>query len=111
MVDAYSTDKTSELAMKAGARVIQQPTQIFPGKGLAMRAGLKEAIGRAEDATDIILFLDADIRNLTPEWVDKLVKSLIDDNCDMSRGFYTRYARDAAVTKLIARPMLYTFFP
>jgi glucosyl-3-phosphoglycerate synthase len=61
--------------------------------------------------TDIILFLDADIRNLTPEWVDKLVQSLIDDNCDMSRGFYTRHARDAAVTKLIARPMLHIFFP
>jgi hypothetical protein len=28
----------------------------------------------------------------------------------MSRGFYTRHARDA-VTKLVARPMLHTFFP
>ncbi len=111
VVDAYSTDKTAELAIRAGARIIQQPSQIFPGKGLAMKAGLKEAIGRAKSATDIILFLDADIRNLTPEWVDKLVKSLIDDNCDMSRGFYTRHARDAAVTKLIARPMLHIFFP
>ena len=32
VVDAYSTDKTAELATKAGAKVIQQPTQIFPGK-------------------------------------------------------------------------------
>jgi glycosyltransferase involved in cell wall biosynthesis len=111
VVDAYSTDKTAELAEKAGAKVIQQPSQIFPGKGLAMRAALKEAIDRAKAMTDIIVFLDADIRNLTPEWVDKLVKSLIDDNCDMSRGFYTRHARDAAVTKLIARPMLHIFFP
>jgi glycosyltransferase involved in cell wall biosynthesis len=111
VVDAYSTDKTSELAMKAGASVIQQPAQVFPGKGLAMKAGLKESIGRLQAPTDIILFLDADIRNLTPEWVDNLVRSLIDDNCDMSRGFYTRHARDAAVTKLIARPMLHIFFP
>jgi glucosyl-3-phosphoglycerate synthase len=109
VVDAYSIDKTSELAAKAGAKVIQQPTQIFPGKGLAMRAGLKEDIDVAKAATDIILFLDADIRNLTPEWIDKLVKSLIDDNCDMSRGFYTRHARDAAVTKLIARHRLHIF--
>jgi hypothetical protein len=29
----------------------------------------------------------------------------------MSRGFYTRHAKDAAVTKLIAKPMLHTFFP
>jgi Glycosyl transferase family 2 len=111
VVDAYSTDKTYELAIRAGATVIQQPTQVFPGKGIAMKTGLREAIARSDDAADIILFLDADIRNLTPQWVDNLVKALIDDNCDMSRGFYTRHARDAAVTKLIARPMLHIFFP
>ncbi|MGB7956174.1 MAG: glycosyltransferase, partial [Candidatus Nitrosopolaris sp.] len=93
LVDAFSTDKTIQLAGKAGAIVIQQPTKIFPAKGLAMKAGLREAFDRT---ADIIVFLDADIRNLTPEWVDKLVKALIDDNCDMSRGFYTRHARDAA---------------
>jgi glycosyltransferase involved in cell wall biosynthesis len=74
VVDAYSTDKTAELATKAGAKVIQQPSQIFPGKGLAMRAGVKAVIDRTKAMTeDIILFLDADIRNLTPEWIDKLV--------------------------------------
>lgn len=108
LVDAYSTDRTTYLAEKAGAIVIQQPSRIFPAKGHAMKAGLTEAFKRS---ADVIVFLDADIRNLTPEWVDKLVQSLMDDNCDMSRGFYTRHARDAAVTKLIARPMLYTFFP
>jgi glycosyltransferase involved in cell wall biosynthesis len=108
LVDAYSTDRTSYLAEKAEAIVIQQPTRIFPAKGLAMTAGLSEAFRRS---ANIIVFLDADIRNLTPQWVDNLVQPLIDDNCDMSRGFYTRHARDAAVTKLIARPMLHTFFP
>jgi len=103
LVDGYSTDKSTQVAERAGAIVIQQPTKSFPAKGLAMKAGLRSA--------DIIVFLDADIRNLTPEWVDKLVKALIEDNCDMSRGFYTRHARDAAVTKLVARPMLHTFFP
>jgi glycosyltransferase involved in cell wall biosynthesis len=57
VVDAYSTDKTNELAIRAGATVIQQPTQVFPGKGIAMKAGLREAIKRSEDAAaDIILF-------------------------------------------------------
>jgi glucosyl-3-phosphoglycerate synthase len=106
LVDAYSTDKTTQLAERSGAIVIQQPTKMFPAKGSAMKEGLREAFGRSGD---IILFLDADIKNLTSEWVDKLVNALID--CDMSRGFYTRHARDAAVTKLIARPMLHTFFP
>jgi glycosyltransferase involved in cell wall biosynthesis len=108
LVDAYSTDKTTHLAERAGATVIQQPTKIFPAKGLAMKAGLRKAL---DSSADIILFLDADIRNLTPEWVDKLVKALIENSCDMSRGFYARHTRDAAVTKLVARPMLHTFFP
>jgi hypothetical protein len=36
--------------------------------------------------------------------------ALLEDNSDISRGFYQRQSRDAAVTKLIARPMLSVFF-
>jgi glycosyltransferase involved in cell wall biosynthesis len=109
VVDAYSSDNTSELAMKAGAVVIQQPEKIFPGKGIAMKAGLGEAINNR--GADIALFLDADIKNLSSDWVDRLVNALLQNNCDMSRGYYERQSRDAAVTKLIARPMLNIFFP
>ena len=109
VVDAYSSDGTADLAMKAGAIVIEQPEQIFPGKGNAMKAGLREAVKNR--SADIAIFLDADIRNLSSEWIDKLVDALIQNNCDMSRGFYQRQPRDAAVTKLIARPMLNIFFP
>ncbi|MGH9984820.1 MAG: glycosyltransferase [Nitrososphaeraceae archaeon] len=108
VVDAYSNDKTAELATAAGAIVIQQSEQVFPGKGIAMKAGIREAITRT---ADIILFLDADIKNLSSQWINNLVSTLIVDNCDMARGYYERHARDAAVTKLIARPMLNIFFP
>jgi hypothetical protein len=50
-------------------------------------------------SADIVIFLDADIRNLTTDWMNQLVGAIVNDNCDMSRGFYTRHARDAAVTK------------
>jgi hypothetical protein len=50
-----------------------------------MKEGLKEAIERM--SADIIVFLEADIRNLTTDWVNQLVAAIIDDNCDMSRGF------------------------
>jgi glucosyl-3-phosphoglycerate synthase len=109
VVDAYSSDKTTELAITAGAVVIRQSKHLFPGKGLSMKEGLKEAIERM-NADIIVFFLDADIRNLTTDWVNELVGAIINDNCDMSRGFYTRHARDAAVTKLIARPTLHIFF-
>ena len=48
----------------------QQDDRMFPAKGIAMKKGLNEAISIN---ADIILFLDADIKNLTPEWIDKLV--------------------------------------
>jgi glycosyltransferase involved in cell wall biosynthesis len=112
VVDAYSSDKTVELAVKAGATVIQQSEQVFPGKVIAMKAGLSKVISdNTTSPVDIILFLDSDIKNLTADWVDKLVTALLEGRCDMSRGFYQRQPRDAAVTKLIARPMLNVFFP
>ena len=50
VVDAYSSDSTADLATKAGATVIQQPEHVFPGKGNAMKAGLREAVrNRASD--------------------------------------------------------------
>jgi glucosyl-3-phosphoglycerate synthase len=106
VVDAYSTDATVEKAKRAGARVAQQDDKMFPAKGIAMKKGLHEAISIN---ADIILFLDADIRNLTPEWIDNLVDGCT--NCDMARGYYQRHNRDAAVTKLIAKPMIHIFFP
>ena len=106
VVDAFSSDRTVELARKAGGIVIQQDAKTFPAKGIAMKTGLREAI---KSEADIILFLDADIKNLTPEWIDNLVDGCT--NCDMVRGYYQRQPRDAAVTKLIARPMLHIFFP
>ena len=56
-----------------------------------MKAGLREIISNTKNKSmttpaDIILFLDSDIKNLTSEWVDKLVRALLEDNCDMSRG-------------------------
>ncbi len=105
VVDAYSTDRTAEIARKNGARVIQQDDRLFPAKGIAMKKGLVEAISIQ---ADVVLFLDADIINLTPEWIDKLVDG--STNCDMVRGYYQRHARDGAVTKLVAKPMIHVFF-
>ena len=102
----FRQNRTVELARKAGGIVIQQDAKTFPAKGIAMKTGLREAI---KSKADIILFLDADIKNLTPEWIDNLMNGCT--NCDMVRGYYQRQPRDAAVTKLIARPMLHILFP
>ena len=106
VVDAYSSDRTVKIANDNGAKVIEQGNRMFPAKAIAMKKGINEAI---RYNANIVLFLDADIKNLTPEWIDKLVDGC--SNCDMVRGYYQRHARDAPVTKLIARPMISVFFP
>lgn len=108
VIDGHSTDSTREEAASAGATVIAQSEGIFPAKGLAMKDGIREALKRQ---ADIIVFLDADIVNLTAEWVGKLVTPVIEKQCDMSRGYYRRAQYDGAVTKLIARPLSQVFFP
>lgn len=109
VIDGFSTDDTRQIAVKAGASlVIQQPSNKFPGKGMAMKAGLEAAI-KAE--VDAIVFLDGDIKNLAPEWIDLLSEPVLSRGYDMARGYYYRHPRDAAVTKLVAKPMLSVFFP
>jgi glycosyltransferase involved in cell wall biosynthesis len=108
VVDGNSSDKTSVEAKSAGAIVVRQSKGIFPGKGIAVKDGVKEAISRGADC---IMFLDADIVNLTPEWVDLLAEPVIEKACDMSRGYYRRAEYDGAVTKLVAKPLSWAFFP
>ena len=108
VVDGNSADTTRKESHRAGASVIKQSKCVYPAKGVAMKDGVKEAI---RQGADIIVFLDADIANLTTEWVDLLVEPVIEKACDMSRGFYRRAAYDGAVTKLIARPLAGVFFP
>ena len=108
VVDGNSSDKTAAEAKQAGATVIKQSKGIFPAKGRAMKDGVKEVIKRGADC---ILFLDADIVNLTPDWVDLLAEPVIERACDMSRGYYRRAEYDGAVTKLVAKPLSWVFFP
>ncbi len=119
VVDGFSTDDTVKITNNVGGvRIIQQSLKKYPGKGIAMKTGLMEAINFNTNSNNLvntyraILFLDADIKNITPEWIDDLAKPVLEGGgFDMTRGFYQRHPRDAAVTKLIAKPMLRIFFP
>jgi glucosyl-3-phosphoglycerate synthase len=109
VVDGFSTDSTAKAARDAGGTsVIQQPERKFPGKGMAMRVGLAEA---ARLRADVAMFLDGDIKNLTRDWLYRLVEPVLQGGYDMARGCYDRRPRDAAVTKLVAKPMISVFFP
>jgi len=106
--DGHSSDKTRDIVKKCGATFVMPQERLHPGKGAAMIEGLKAAL---QKNPDVIVFMDADIMNLTAEWIDLLVDSIMIEGYDMSRGWYLRAPSDASVTKLVAKPLLWTFFP
>lgn len=81
VVDDGSTDETYAVAQAAGVRAIRLPEN--RGKGSALRSGAVAATG------DLLLFLDADLRGLTPAQVDSLVRPVRDHQADMSIGVFT----------------------
>jgi len=80
VVDDGSTDNTAEVAESLGVRVVRLPEN--RGKGTAMRSGAIAARG------DILLFLDADLRGLTPDQVDALVAPVRSDQAEMTIGIF-----------------------
>lgn len=101
VVDDGSHDNTAREAEKAGATVIQHMKN--RGKGAAIKTGFKNSKG------EIIVFIDADIENLTPEKVDAIIKPIINGEADITK---TKFKREAGrVTELTAKPLLKFFFP
>lgn len=70
VVDDGSSDKTSEVAQRAGAYVIKR--KVNGGKGAAMESGISKV-----DAY-IYVFIDADLIGLKPSHIDDLVRPLLD---------------------------------
>jgi glycosyltransferase involved in cell wall biosynthesis len=103
IVDGGSQDRTIEIAKKHGAKVIVQSDLTYPGKGIAMRDGAYLSRG------DILVYLDIDIKNITPEFIEKLAKPLINGEAEFVKGCFERSA--GRVTELVAKPLLRMFYP
>lgn len=103
VVDGGSTDNTVEIAEREGAKVIVQSDLTYPGKGVAMRDGAYLASG------DIVVFLDIDIRNLAPEFIERLAEPIIKGEAEFVKGCFERAA--GRVTELVAKPLLRMFYP
>ncbi len=105
VVDDCSTDRTGAIAEAFGARVVRRDAG--PGKGAAMAAGLAASTG------DVVVFLDADVRNFGMHYVTRLVEPLLaDPTFVMVKGTYERPgAAGGRVTELLARPLLRRLFP
>ncbi|WP_155059047.1 glucosyl-3-phosphoglycerate synthase [Streptomyces blattellae] len=116
VVDSGSTDRTSEVAAAAGARVVHRDDILpripaVPGKGEVLWRSLLVTGG------DIVCFIDADLREFESDFVSGIVGPLLTDpEVDLVKGMYDRPLAGAAgqggrVTELMARPLLNMHWP
>ena len=100
VVDNLSTDRTEEISLKEGAKVVKCNMQ---GKGYAMEKGVEVA------KSDIIVFLDADIPCYSEDVVHLLAKPIIENDVDFVKSTFDR--EGGRVTELVAKPVLKLLFP
>lgn len=124
VVDGGSADATADRAAAAGARVLAQdptPRGLPPGggKGDGMWQGV------AATTADLVLFVDADVRGFTPQFVVPLLGPLlVDPGIHLVKAAYDRpldatgpagttgaTAGGGRVTELVARPLLALLWP
>ncbi|ANS66086.1 glycosyl transferase family 2 protein [Streptomyces lincolnensis] len=116
VVDSGSTDRTSEVAAAAGARVVHRDDILprlpaAPGKGEVLWRSLLVTGG------DIVCFIDADLKEFSSDFVSGIVGPLLTDpGIDLVKGMYDRPLGGAAgqggrVTELMARPLLNMHWP
>ncbi len=120
VIDSGSSDRTAEVASRAGARVVAREDvlsdiPVVPGKGEAMWRSLAATEG------DIVVFIDADLQSFTPTYVTGLLGPLLtDDTVSLVKAVYERplvegsnvvSAGGGRVTELVARPLLNLLWP
>src|SRR6056297_1617445 len=121
VIDSGSTDNTREIAESYGAdvydaREILPHLENFTGKGENLWKALYITKG------DIIVYLDADIKNIHHRFVYALVGPLLtSEHIKYSKAFYdrpltldqekVRHTGGGRVTELVIRPLFSLFFP
>lgn len=120
VIDSGSTDGTPDIARSFGADVYLAD-DILPqlGKQKGKGENLWKAIYQLSG--DIIVYIDADIKNIRPHFVYGLIAPLIlDKNIQYVKAFYdrplavskgVRVSGGGRVTEILTRPLFSLFFP
>ncbi|MGA7834267.1 MAG: glycosyltransferase [Acidimicrobiales bacterium] len=109
VVNDHSSDDTATVAAHHGARVVH--VEGPSGKGAAMQAGFLAS------SAEIAVFLDADVLNMTVDYVARLIQPLLERPAiQLVKGYYVRPLHNmptggGRVNELTARPVLSLLYP
>lgn len=78
------------------------PYHGIPGKGSAFRTIFEIARRLSAKACAVV---DADLRSITPEWIELLLRPLLDEGYDYVAPYYLRHKYDGTITNSLAYPL------
>jgi len=113
VIDSNSKDKSKAICKKMGVSFVDDTraskdlgVELIRGKGWNLWASLYYL------NTDIIIWIDSDIENISKQFITGLVgPMIIDTKIDFVKCYYERPKGDARVTEIMVRPFLNFFFP
>lgn len=105
--DGMSTDDTVQVAqaipVPESVEKIVTLYQGLSGKGSAIRAVFEIAQGL--DARAVIL-VDADLRSITPAWIEALAGPIMSGDYDFVTPYYSRHPNEVAINDLMGYPLI-----
>ncbi len=81
---------------------IVTPYHGIPGKGSAFRTIFEIARRVKAKACAVV---DADLRSIAPEWIDMLLRPMVEGGYDYVAPFYLRHKYDGTITNSLAYPL------
>lgn len=119
--DGGSTDGTPDVVARSvvdlGAMLISDhqsmlhkiitPYHGIPGKGSAFRTIFEIARRLNAKACAVV---DSDLRSITPEWVELLIRPVLEEGYDYVAPYYLRHKYDGTITNSIVYPLTRTLY-
>lgn len=106
-----SLDETKKVALSTDVGVtVSKAVGTYrgePGKGNALRAVFHAARMLEVGACALV---DADMRSMTPEWVNNLLEPVVREDYDYVAPFYRRYKYDGTITNSIVYPLMTSLY-
>ncbi|MEK7859944.1 MAG: glycosyltransferase, partial [Chloroflexota bacterium] len=102
--DGGSSDGTPSRVLESadGVPAIAGAYRGLPGKGSAFRAIFEVAAQVGARACAVVA---SDLRSITPMWVDRLLRPIVEGRADYVTPLYARHKHDGTITNTIAYPL------
>jgi len=105
VAEQAAVDDFSQLLVRQRVPALLKTATLYrgaPGKGSAFRTVFEIADALRVKACAVV---DSDLRSITPEWVELLLKPVLDEGFDYVAPLYLRHKYDGTITNSIIYPL------